>query len=178
VSVYEYLRAPKFYAQWGAKEVQGSTWGGSHDPDLLRSLGPPKTFEEFLSFLLHQRSINYTKPMLARRGSPRDSHSYRSPWIWLDSQIASYAFLNMCLNGTGPAGLLHLENIAVELPLIVGPEFAGLDLHVDQLNKTTDPTHPDWHDYWQTPKARALAVRLGIDREAAALGYPGGPDVR
>jgi hypothetical protein len=176
VSVYEYLRAPKFYAQWGAKEVQGTTWGGSHDPNVLRSLGPPLAFDGFLSFLLRERSLNYTRPALARRGSPRDSHSYRSPWIWLDSLVASYAFVNLNLNGTGPAGLLHLEKLSVELPKIVGPDFAGLDLHIDQLNRTTEPTHPDWHDYWQSPKTRALAARLHIDKEAVALGYPRSPD--
>lgn len=172
VSVFEYLRAPKFYAQWGAKTVQGSTWGGSHDPDVLRALGPPLTFEAFLSWLLHERAENYTKPALARRGSPRDSHAYRSPWIWLDSQVTSLALLNIAYGGR--ADLLHLENLATEFPALVG-DVAGLDLHVDQLNRTTDPTHTHWTDYW-SPKARSVAVRLGVDREAVALGYPRSPN--
>lgn len=173
VSVYEYLRAPKFYAQWGAKDVQGHTWGGSRDPDVLRALGPPMGFEDFLSWLLHQRAEHYRKPALHKRGLPSDSHAYRSPWIWLDSLAVSRSLLDANLNGLGPARLLHLEHLAEELPDVVG-DVAGLDLRPDQLNRTTEPTHAHWTDYW-TPKARAVAARLHIQDEAHALGYPRSP---
>ena len=174
VSVYEYLRAPKFYAQWGAKAVQGNTWGGSNDPDVLRSLGPPMSFERFLSWILHQRAEHYTTTSLHRRGFPSDSHAYRSPWIWLDSLTVSRRLLDANLNGVGPSGLLHLEHLEEELLRIVGQDVAGHDLHPDQLNRTTAPIHPHWTDYW-TPKARAVAARLRIADEAHGLGYPRSP---
>lgn len=173
VSVYEYLRAPKFYAQWGAREIQGNTWGGSKDPEVLRALGSPMSFEDFLYWLLHQRAENYTSTSLHRRGFPSDSHAYRSPWIWLDSLAISRRLLDANLNGVGPSRLLRLEHLEEDLLELVG-DVAGLDLHVDQLNRTTDPTHPHWTDYW-TPKARSFAVRLHIRDEALALGYPRSP---
>jgi len=134
------------------------------------TLGPPMSFTDFLSWLLVQRAEHYTPEALARRGLATQSQAYRSPWVWLDSETVSRTLLNLNLNGTGPAGLLHLEHLADELPRLLA-EVPGLDLHVDQLNRTTDPTHPQWLDYWCDPKALALARRLGIDQEAHDLGY-------
>lgn len=168
VSVYEYLRAPKFYAQWGAKRVQGSSWGG--DPAVARTLPPPMTFEDFLRFLQQSRAEHYTKTALRQRGSPANTSAYRSPWVWLDSLAVSRQLLDANLNGVGPASLIRMEHLEDDLRRVLAGHD-GLDLHVDQLNKTTDPTHPHWTDYWQSPKARLLAASLGIDREAYDLGY-------
>jgi hypothetical protein len=173
VSVYEYLRAPKFYAQWGARVVQGTDWGGK-DPEVRKTLGPPMTFADFLTWMRTQRAEHYTLAALRRRGPANLSTAYRSPWVWLDSLAVSRELLNINLNGVGPARLLHLEHLAEELPSLF-PDDMELDLHVDQLNRTADPTHPHWTDYW-TSETKRLATRLNIDQEAHDLGYKRSPE--
>ena len=167
VSVYEYLRAPKFYAQWGAREVQGRTWGGTKNPAVLARLGNPMTFEDFLTWMLRQRAEHYTPKALARRGSAATSMAYRSPWIWTDSLTVSRRLV--AANLGEPPTLIHLEQMADDLQALVG-DVPDLDLHADQLNRTTDPTHTRWTAYW-SDVALALARRLGIDQEADDLGY-------
>lgn len=174
VSVYEYLRAPKFYSQWGARDVQGTAWGGKNER-VRASLGQPMTFEDFLGWMRDQRALHYTPAALAKRGPVTTSYAYRSPWVWTDSLIVSLRLLDRNLNGTGPARLLHMEHLAEELPPLLDG-IPDLDLHVDRLNKTTDPTHPRWQTYWQSRAARRHATYLGIAQEAADLGYPPDPE--
>lgn len=57
ISMYTYLSAPANYSQWGARTIQGRAWGG-HDSSR-RIDSDPMGFEEFLIWLAQQRELNY-----------------------------------------------------------------------------------------------------------------------
>lgn len=93
MSMYTYLSAPANYSQWGARMIQGRSWGG-HDPSKVIDR-KPMSFNKFLLFLAQQRELVQEPKWLTRRGPLNDGRAYRSPWVWTDSLMMSYEFLQM-----------------------------------------------------------------------------------
>ena len=126
VSIYKYLSSPQNYSQWGAKEIQGSNWGGSTDVFLAaRDRGeewpdrPKMNFREFLIWYCDQRDMLRSPEGVEQRGPLDQGRAYRSPWVWTDSLVESAALLEG-QDGDGElVGFLSLEH------LWDGPDVVG-----------------------------------------------------
>jgi hypothetical protein len=126
VSQYHYLKNPTNYSKTMAKEIQGREWGGKHtgrawfDED-------PLSFGEFLELVAEFRKVYSNKRWTKRRGELTDPAFYRSPWVWLDSQVDSLTYLGKQPGSELGQGVrvLRLENIWGELRTL--KERYGLD---------------------------------------------------
>jgi hypothetical protein len=136
VSVYEYLRGPANYSQWGAKKVQGRTWPGHADNPWGDD--PPLSFEDFLSWMADMRSFLDLKKERTRRGKMHHPAAYRSPWVWTDSLTQSLDFLKRTPGRSDTIGFLRLENLWDELRVFCEAYgVVGLDLSPLHSNRTT-----------------------------------------
>lgn len=83
VSIYKYLSLPRNYSQWGAREIQGSSWPGTNkDRWATRT---PMSFAQFLNFYCDERERFDSPKGVRRRGTVYEGRAYRAPWVWLDS---------------------------------------------------------------------------------------------
>ena len=165
VSVYEYLLAPRNYSQWGARAVQGSQWGAPEERERSEYIDrDPLTFLQFLRWLRDMREAHPTKSKT--RGKLRHSRAYRSPWVWLDSQVTSFAALES--NSGQHVRLLPLEDLDGKLPRILKKRgVSDADLTVVVRNKTP---HRPWQEYWG-PKELKMSRKLGVPEECDVLEY-------
>lgn len=155
-SIYEYLRAPANYSQWGAKVVQGSDWGGHGENEWADS--PPMLFPQFMAWYHARREDANPRPDL------QDPAAYRSPWVWTDSLSDSYNFLQwnmMHRGGDSYIRLLRLENLWDGLAEIAAAHgVQDLDLSPLHSNRSTtrhglggehavkDEVLEVWHRYY------------------------------
>lgn len=135
-SIYEYLRAPANYSQWGARRVQGREWPGERGA----LSHPPMSFRKFL-FWLELEHATLAEDF-------RDwgaSRSYRSPWVWTDTLKDSWRFWSR--DGDVEVGLLRLENLWEDLAAWLGEGVVNMKpLH---SNRSTGRKHADWKDYYK-----------------------------
>jgi hypothetical protein len=113
MSMYEYLRAPHNYTKFGAREIQGKTWGGLQrgrpSPYADRE---PMNFEEFLLWLVAARKEYGNGRWEKRRGPHTTPFAFRSPWVWLDSLVDSWHHLAaQPSEGEIRTGVVYLEHI-------------------------------------------------------------------
>ncbi len=141
-SIYEYLRAPANYSQWGAREVQGAEWGG-HTENPYDDM-PPMEFPQFLAWYGERRRMvnDLTNPAVRRyeRGLWSDPRSYRSPWVWTDSQSQSLLALKVNTKETrkNGVGVLRLESLWADLQELAGSYgVKDLDLSPLHSNRST-----------------------------------------
>ena len=117
MSVYEYLRAPQNYSQWGARAVQGREW-----PGLAENAwgdDDPMTFGEFLLWIADTRR-ELERRGAVKRGELTEGRAYRSPWVWTDSLADSLAHLTAQPAAVGAkkkssVSLIRLENLEEDL---------------------------------------------------------------
>lgn len=195
MSVYEYLRAPHNYSQWGARAVQGREW-----PGLAENAwgdDDPMTFGEFLEFIVNTRT-ELARRGAVKRGDTTDGRAYRSPWVWTDS-LADSLHLLAAQPGKGGRSVkfIRLENLEEDLGALArrfgikGGNWGGLrsnrtvrpflgtpaetwaefecsrDVFGGKDGKTFRPALvTDWGD-----ECECVVCRLGVAAEALVLGY-------
>lgn len=201
ISVYEYLKAPQNYSQWGAREVQGWSWGGHDESKIVQR--PPLSFSQFLRWLADARDTYHWMRLEQgpkNRGDLTTGFAYRSPWVWTDSLVDSLMLLRQQPGKGGKKKRLHLmrlENLDRELALLRAQWnlSEGLPLDVMWANRgvaTKGGKLPE--DYWRgvgcvdkvykgkvfrPAKVPVLSAGCGecpacavdVGTEAAALGY-------
>lgn len=114
LSIYMYLKEPRNFSQWGAREVQGCNWPGQSNYRLAHE---PMCFETFLQWLVDKRAEYSSAGLMGkRRGAVYEGRAYRSPWVWLDPLPRSVWFLaSQSGSQQGRVSLLRLENLEADL---------------------------------------------------------------
>lgn len=169
VSMYEYLKAPHNYSKFGAREVQGRTWGGlARGKWSAHAHKEPMTFEQFLFFIEKSREWYGSGRWIKRRGDLFRPFAYRSPWVWLDSLEDSYALLR-AQPGGGETKVLWLEKFWEEMAVL--KENWGLStlsvrptIHANRTLRYAKP----WWGYW----ADFPSCVQGVFKEAVRKPWP------
>lgn len=149
MSIYTYLSAPANYSQWGAREIQGSAWGGHDAKKRLRH--EPMSFETFLYWLADKREAGMRNPA---RGDLQTGKAFRSPWVWTDSLTFSMETLRDQPGGQqGEEPIfLRLETIWDDLRGLDHSWGLGLDLSPIHANRSTaygaEGADPGSHAFW------------------------------
>lgn len=119
-SIYEYMRHPTNFSQWGTKSVQGREWKGTaHNPWALYA---PMDFPAFMGWYAARRVESDSGRMRKRRVPLWMARAYRSPWVWTDSLLNSLEALEdqpcperecvgSCGNPVHQVTLVRLENL-------------------------------------------------------------------
>ena len=117
VSLYEWLRDPAWYTQWGAKYVQR----GEH-PKVDGDSRPAMNFNEFVTWLREQKRdwVNVESRALSEGRVVRGegSMAYQSPWIFIDGLVQSYQHLfdTIHVNSWSSAGdFIRIEHVHEDL---------------------------------------------------------------
>ena len=185
MSVYEYLRAPQNYSQWGARWVQGRLWPGKKYGEWMEQ--DPMTFEEFLQFLIASRT---NKAVRKKRDALDQPRAYRSPWVWTDSLAMSYQAL-LANPGRDGVTLLRMESLWADLSAINHRYGVGIDLKPIHANRNKHYGSRDLRQYWAIgckakkvkkggflipdlegkAKCDCVVCSLGVVTEAQMFGY-------
>lgn len=191
MSQYEYLRAPHNYSKFGAKEIQGRTWLG-WQRGRVGTNNEPMSFQQFLFFIARCRRTYSEDRWVKRRGPLNAAFAWRSPWIWLEPLDAQWDALRDADGEPDDMGVLRLENFWEEMAFL--KDMYGLDtLNVSptiRANKTLTYAGRTPQDYWgfgcvkrvwvgkeyrpdraDLPCKRCAACKVGVMREAVAMGY-------
>lgn len=157
VSIFEYLRAPQNYSQWGARAVQGNAWGGKDKEKMYNE--NPKNFCKFVQWYARQKRIADRDE---GRGIADDPRSYRSPWVWTDMLWDSLDFLQS--NTESKVLLIQLEELWDELDDVLREHgVEGVDLAPLHSNRSTGREHVDPVAYY-TYKSDYTAHSLGLGK--------------
>lgn len=190
MSVYEYLRSPQNYSQWGARWVQGREWPGLADGPWRKL--KPMTFKVFLGWLADQRENGPERPDWTEGGA------YRSPWVWTDSLDDSKWFLQHAHGGKRRAKVHRLRNerLFPELSALlkdygvpVTADRHGLGVFLGEVhsNRTTHPFLGSAQEEWGRVGCEdslvsglggdlcgdCAACQIGVADEAWRVGYVG-----
>lgn len=192
-SMYEYLRNPTNYSKFGAREIQGRTWGGlgagrksPYDEEF------PMTFEEFLWFIAYAREDYNRGRWLRRRGAPHLPSHYRSPWVWLDPLHESRRKFFNTLGSPQRKDTIFLETLWDDLDAIkkryrLDDLSTRRSIHANRTLTYQMPTRDYWNstcvsagwrgEEWSAVRASTRACgdcggcAVGVVGEAARLGY-------
>lgn len=196
MSVYEYLRAPANYSQWGAAWVQGWEW-----PPGMKGIRPfkreadPMNFGEFLVFLADARLDPYIGTYGHDRDDPTLGRAYRSPWVWTDPLDFSLSALETQPGG-GRTSTLFMERLwgpRGGMARLVSKYGLGVEVgtppHTNRSKASTTPPQQYWATWPHSARVynadgqfrpfRASFVercdcppcRIGVWTEAVVLGY-------
>lgn len=161
VSIYEYLRAPANYSQWGAWTVQGRDWAGKRET----ATWPAMNFNRFVNWF----SRICAK---ARQDPSRDvalSSSFRSPWVWTDTLGDSHRIWSA--EGKLGVRLVRLEHVWEDLGgLLEDRNVTDVQLGGLHSNRSTARKHEEWLPYYTRNDPEVITLTLGLQRAIDMLG--------
>jgi hypothetical protein len=194
MSVFEYLRAPANYSQWGAARVQGWDWPG--ESETKRVNRDPMNFGDFLLWLADERENPDWGTWGKRRDSLAVGRAYRSPWVWTDPLDFSREALD-AQPGGGKTVVLWMERLWGEdgtMAALVRKYGLGIELpsrppHSNRSKASSTPPQEYWGTWPHSKRVyngrgefrpfRSAFVqgcdcppcRIGVHTEAATLAY-------
>ena len=156
VSLYEWLRDPAWYTQWGAKYVQR----GEHPNAEPGDPRPAMNFNQFANWFRNTKQINIaTEGRALSKGhvmrNLQGTADYRSPWIFTDSLANSYAHLFDIISfgpGLVAEDFIRIEHVHEDLASLFATQEVPvlIDLLDTPLhnNKTKGRDGRPWRDYY------------------------------